>query len=230
MLIAQHLNFDVARVDDELLDKAAVIAKRRFGFGAGKLEAFLGFLGVVGDAHAFAAAAGRGLDHHGIADLIGNLDRMFAVSDHTHVTWNGRDLGGGCRLFALDFVAHGGDGFGVRANEDDAGLLQGGWKRLALRQEPVAGVNSFGTGLLTGVDDLVHEQIRLRRGRRPDVDRFIRHFDVQRVAVGIGIDGNRFDPHLARGFDNAAGNLATVGDQNLFEHRARRSFWGKSDR
>jgi hypothetical protein len=36
---------------------------------------------VVGDPHAAAAAAARRLDHHGIADPVGDLDRLLVVLD-----------------------------------------------------------------------------------------------------------------------------------------------------
>jgi len=50
--------------------------------------------------------------------------------------------------------------------------------------------------------------------------RLIGHRHMQRVAVGVGIDRNRLDPHLAGRFDDAAGNFAPVGDQDFLEHRS----------
>ena len=41
---------------------------------------------------------------------------------------------------------------------------------------------------------------------------------MERVAVGLGIDGDRLDPHPAGGLDDPAGDLAAIGDQNSFEH------------
>ena len=73
MLVAQDLDFDVARIGDEFLDEHAVVAETRFRLRAGARETFrhLGF--AEGDAHALAAAAGGGLDHHRVADLLGDL-------------------------------------------------------------------------------------------------------------------------------------------------------------
>ena len=39
--------------------------------------------------------------------------------------------------------------------------------------------------------------------------------DMQRVAVGLGIDRDRGDPQPARGADHPAGDLAAIGDQDL---------------
>ena len=121
-------------------------------------------------------------------------------------------------FFEFDLVAHRLDGARVGADEDDAArgerLREGG----ALGEEAVAGMHRLGAGLLAGGDDLVDQQIGLRGGRRPDGDRLVGHFDVQRVLVGFRIDRDRLHAHLARGLDDAAGDLAAVGDQDLVEH------------
>ena len=79
-------------------------------------------------------------------------------------------------------------------------------------------MDCFGAGLLAGGDDLVHDQIGLFRGSLADTDGFVSEIDMQRVLVGFGIDGNGQDAHLASSFDDAAGNFATIGNQNLVEH------------
>ena len=43
---------------------------------------------------------------------------------------------------------------------------------------------------------------------------------MQRLGIGLGIDRDRRDPHPARRPDDAAGDLAAVGDQNALEHVA----------
>ena len=95
-------------------------------------------------------------------------------------------------------------------------------ERLALREEPVARMHRLGAGLLAGLDDLLDDQIRLRRRRRPDGHRLVRHLHVQRVAVGLRVDRHRADAELARAFDDAAGDLAAVGDQDLVEHAGKK--------
>ncbi len=49
-------------------------------------------------------------------------------------------------------------------------------------------------------------------------DGFVGHLDVQRLAIGVGIDGDRLDAHLARGLDDAAGDLAAIGNEDFLEH------------
>ena len=73
-------------------------------------------------------------------------------------------------------------------------------------------------GLAGSLDDFLHRQIALSSGRRSDRNSLISHFDVQRIAVSLGINGDRLDPHPPGSFDNPAGDLAAVCDQNSFEH------------
>ncbi|MGY3233966.1 hypothetical protein ACVMAJ_000856 [Bradyrhizobium sp. USDA 4448] len=218
MLVAEHLNLDMAGIDDEFFDEDAVVAERGLGFGLGEIEAF-GDLGFgMRNAHALAATAGRGLDHHGIADLVGDPHRVLVVLDDAEIAGHGRDLGFGRRLLGFDLVAHRGDRAGVGTDEDDAGCFQRPRKRLALGQEAVAGMDRLGAGFSTCFDDLLDHQIALGRSRRADQDGLVGHLDMESVAVGLGIHGNRLNSHLAGGLDDPAGDFAAVGDQDAFEH------------
>ena len=122
MLVAEHLDFDVAGIDDEFFDEDAVVAERGLCFRLRKLETFRNFGARMRDAHALAAAAGGRLDHHRIADLVGDLHRVLLVLDHAEEARHGRDLGFGRRLLGFDLVAHRGDRVGIGPDEDDAGL------------------------------------------------------------------------------------------------------------
>jgi hypothetical protein len=79
-------------------------------------------------------------------------------------------------------------------------------------------VHGFCTGLLAGINDLVDYQVALGRRRRANVHRLVGHLDVQRTCIGIGIDRNGLDAHAPGRLDDAAGNLAAVGNQNFLEH------------
>ena len=61
-------------------------------------------------------------------------------------------------------------------------------------------------------------QVGLGRRRRADQHGLVGHLHVQAVAVGLGVDRHRLDAELARRLDDAAGDLAAVGDQDLLEH------------
>ena len=73
-------------------------------------------------------------------------------------------------------------------------------------------MNCLGCVALAGINDLADIEIGLGGGRRADIDGFVCHLDMQRLSIGIRIDGNRLDSHPLRRPDDAAGNLAAIGD------------------
>ncbi len=220
--VAQHLHLDMARRLDETLDEHAVVAEGGARLRTGRAHAG-GDLGVgEGNPHALAAATGRRLDHHRQANIGGDRDRLAIVVDGAEVAGNGGDPGVGGELLRFDLVAHGGNGAGVGTNEGDAGGGQCFGKRGALREKPIARMDGVGTGSAAGLNEIVDHQVRGRGRRRPDGNRLVGHLDVERVAVGVAVDGDGGDPHPPRGADDAAGDLAAVGDQDLGEHMPRR--------
>ena len=138
--------------------------------------------------------------------------------DDAEMARHGRDLGGGGRLLRFDLVAHRRDGARVRADEDDACGFERVRKGLALGQEAVARMHRLRAGRAAGLDDLVDDEIGLRGRRRADMDGLVGHLDVQRVAVGVGVDRDGRDAHAPRRLDDPAGDLAPVGDEDLLEH------------
>ncbi len=137
-------------------------------------------------------------------------------------------------FFEFDLVAHRFDGFAVRADEDDAGFGERLRESRAFGQETVTRMDRLGARRLGRRDDLVDDEIGLRRRGRADGDRLVGHFDMQGVLVGLGIDGDGLDAHAARGLDDPAGDFAAIGDENFFEHRLpirgkrARFGWGRS--
>jgi len=150
--------------------------------------------------------------------VVGDLDRVLFVLDDAEMAGHGGDVGFGGGFLRLDLVAHRGDGGRIGTNENDTGGGERAGKGFALGQESIARMHRLGAALAAGLDDFLHHQIALGRSRRPDQHGIIRHFDVERVAVGLGIDGDGLDPHTAGSLDDPAGDLAAIGDQNSFEH------------
>ena len=56
-------------------------------------------------------------------------------------------------------------------------------------------MNGLRAGLQAGRNDLVDDQVAFRCGSRPDGHGRIRHLDMQRILVGLGIDGDRLIPN-----------------------------------
>ena len=70
------------------------------------------------------------------------------------------------------------------------------------------------------LDDAVAPQVAL--GRRPLADevRLVRGGDVERAAIGLGVDGDGADPELAERPEDPHGDLAAVGNEDLRERPA----------
>ena len=75
-------------------------------------------------------------------------------------------------------------------------------------------------GLLRRSDDLVAHEIAFGGGRGADMHRLVGLPHMQRPGVGVRIDRDRGHAHGARGADDAAGNLAAIGDKELLDHGA----------
>src|SRR5208282_972635 len=107
----------------------------------------------------------------------------------------------------FDLVAHGCDGLCGRADEDDAGPLQGDGQILVLRQKSIARMHRLSTRLAAGGNDLVDVEIALGRRRGAD----------QHRVVGFTIDRDRLDAEKPRRADHAAGNFTPIGDEDFSE-------------
>ena len=216
--VRQHLDLDVARVLDELLDEHAVVGEAGARLVGGGAEALARLLVAARDAHALAAAAGRGLDHDRIADFLGDLHRLVGILDHAEIAGDGIDARFLGQLLGFDLVAHRGDGVRIGPDEGDARLLQRRRELAVLGQEAIAGMDRLGAGLLAGLDDLLDREIALRRRRRADRHRLVRLAHMQRIGVRLGIDRHGLDAHGLRRPDDPAGDLPAIGDEDLREH------------
>ena len=143
---------------------------------------------------------------------------MPRVGDDTEMAGHGRDLGLGGGELSGDLVAHGSDRLRIGADEDDPGPHQGFGELRTLGQETVARMHGLCVRVGGGGDDLVDREIARGGGGRPDRHRLVGHCDVQRVLVGFRIDRDGLDPEASRRPDDAAGDLAAIGDQDALEH------------
>ncbi len=67
-------------------------------------------------------------------------------------------------------------------------------------------------------NQLVDDQVALRRRRRADGVRLIAKAHMQRIRVGLRIDRDGAQPQPLGGAGDAAGDFAAIGDQDGFEH------------
>ena len=71
---------------------------------------------------------------------------------------------------------------------------------------------------LGGADDPIGAEIGVRALVAADADGFVGELHVERLHVGLGIDGEGLDAHLAASADNAEGDFAAVGDEDFLDH------------
>ena len=218
MAVAKNLNFDMAWLSYEFLNKNTVIAKRVSCLVLGRLEPLAGLRIIPRNAHALTATTGRGLDHHRITNLIGNFDRVIRILDQTHVTGDRRNTSVLGNLLRGNLVPHLLNRANWGANKGNALSGQGLCEFCIFGQETISGVNSLSSRGFDRLHHLIDNDIRLVGWGRANVDCFIRHLHMQSLLIGIRIDGDSANAHFAGSFDNTTGDLATVGDQDFVEH------------
>ena len=223
--VAQDLDLDVARSLDEALDVDGRVVEAGAGFGGGATERGLEFLLFAHQAHALAAAAGRGLEHHRIADLPGSGAGRPGVGQGLGTARHDRYSGRRHQAPALDLRPHGRDRLRGRADEDHSALLAAASEAGVLGQETVAGMDRVGADVRGQVDDLPGQQIALHGRRRTDAVGLVGHLGRQAVPIRLGVDGDGDDAALAQRPDDAHRDLAAVRDQHLLQpvrHARRR--------
>ena len=221
VLVAEHLELDVPRRLDVLLDVDVADAERRLGLALRGLDGVRQLAGRAHDAHAAAAAAGGRLDDDRIADLLGELERLLLALDRAVAAGQDRHAGLLHHPARARLVAHQPDHLRIGADELDVARLADFGEVGALGQEPVAGMDRVGAGDLGGADDRRHVQVAVGAARRTDADVLVGEPHVQRVLVGLGVDGDRLDAELAAREDDAQRDLAAVRDQDFLEHLLR---------
>jgi hypothetical protein len=71
-----------------------------------------------------------------------------------------------------------------------------------------------------GVQNAFDIEVAFARGRRPQMRGFIGFANVKRGTVGVGIDGDRADTHLAKRANDTQRDLAAISYQDFLEHRS----------
>ena len=144
--IAEHLDFDVARLLQIFFQIDRRIAECRFGFIGRGRERQHEVLGRLRDLHAASAAARSGLHQHRKADcfcdrhcVVVRPDGAVGAGHHG----NAELLRG---LLGLDLVAHQTDVFGLRSNEMQIVLGEDLGKAGVFGEKAVAGMHRVDAG------------------------------------------------------------------------------------
>ena len=201
-------------VSDEPLQEEGVVAEGAGRDPAGGGQGGFQVLGAFDDVHALPAAAGGGLDQQREPDAGRGLDQLRVRHAGFGDARDHGDAVAGDVVLGADLVAHDVEGFDAGADERDPGLFEGAGEVDVLAQEAVAGVHGLGAGVAAGLDDGLDLEVALGRGGGADPHGDVGLAHVPRAGVGVGIDGDRTDAEGAQGPDDAAGDLAAVGDEH----------------
>ncbi len=186
VFVAEHLDLDVPRTLDQLLDENGRVAEcaRGLARSRGKRGQKLGF--TIHPPHAFTAAARDGFQHDGKARLARKrqgrrriLQPFGRTGDYRHTAAHGHFACFGLR-------AHAPDRLRGWTDERETRPLASRREFRVLAQKSVAGMNRVGARNPRGIKDSLNGKIALPRCRRSDANRFIRASDVQRRAIHLG--------------------------------------------
>ena len=226
--IAEHLYLDMAGRGDPLLQQHLVIGEAGLGLAPAAFQHRLEIRSRIDLAHALATATRDGLDQHGIADGVGfgfePLDRLvfpLVARRHRYTRRAHQLLGGILQTHRLDARWLGADPDQPRI---DHRLCKGS----VLGQETIARVDRVRAGLFRRGNDLFAHQVALGSWGGADMHCLVGGAHVQCARIGIRIDRDRGDTHVVRGADDAAGDFATIGDQELLDHAGAANLFCKA--
>ena len=215
--VGDDLHFDVAPADDRAFQEEGAVAEGGLGFPARGGERVRQCVGVIDDAHAPAAPTGGGFNHDGKSEggdarqKGGVVVRSGKAGEDWQIVVASEAASGG---LVADEAQSGGRG----TDEDDAGLGAGRGEGRVFREESIAGMDGGRAAVAGGLDEGRDGEIALCGCGGTDAHRFIGGAHVEGSAVGVGVDGDRRDAEPLAGPDDAEGDLAAVGDEELREH------------
>ena len=216
--IGDELYFDVTSSDDRAFQEKGAVAEGGLRFPASSGESIRQCGRVIDDAHAPAAPTGGGFNHDGKVERGDAFKKGSVVvrcgktGEDRQIVFESEAAGGG---LIADEPQSGGRG----ADEGDASLGAGSGEGRVFRDEPITRVDGSRASIVGGLDDSRDGEVTLCGCCGTDAHGFIGGAHVEGSAIGIGIDGDRCDAEPLAGTDDAEGDLATIGDEELWEHR-----------
>ena len=139
--VGEHLDLDVPRARQVAFDQHAIVAERRLRLAARERERRVEILGALDDPHALAAAAGRGLDQHRIADPRRRRAQHVGVLIVAVIAGHQRHAGAFHQRLGRGLRPHRADRRRRRADEHDARVRAGFGEVRVLAEEAVAGMD-----------------------------------------------------------------------------------------
>ncbi len=110
---------------------------------------------------------------------------------------------------------------GLRADEMDVVLVEDFGEARVLGQKAVARMHGVGAGDLAGGEQRRDVEVAVARGRRADADALVREPHMHGVGVGGRMHRDGRDAEFLAGAQHAQRDLAAIGDEDFFKHRTR---------
>ena len=218
VMVAQHLKFDVPGTLDKLFQVHVGNAKGLLRLVARGLPGGHQVLAAAHHAHAPAAAARRRFDDQRIPDAVAFGGGGLGIEHQAVAPRHDGHSRGGHLAPRLLLFTHQPQHLGRGADKADVRGLANLREIRVFGQEAVARVNRVHVGDFRRADDMRNIQVAFRAARRPDAHGLIRKTHVQRIAVGLRIDGHCGDVQLLAGADHPQSNFTAIGDKNFAEH------------
>ena len=215
VLIRQHLGLHVAGLIQVALHEALAATECGCGLARGGFVELRDLLAGVGHLHAAAAAAECGLNGNRQAVLVGEGDYLVSTRNRVLRARCHRGLRGLRDVACSDLVAEGGNGVGGGADPGEPCVDDLLGELRVFRKETVARVDRVCTGFARGRNHLVHVQVALGGGCATEREGLVCQLDKRRIRVGLGVHGDRRQPLVHAGADDAHGDLAAVRHQYL---------------
>jgi hypothetical protein len=221
----------VVEVEDALLDEHAFVAELALGvvLDASERAAELVQVGHFLDAH--APAAGRSLDQDdGVAHALllleveeglGDVFGLEVVGHGLVGTRHGRHAELAGQALGVDLVAEFADDLPGGPDEDELALTlhHSPGKAVILGEEPVAGMDGRGAGLVGHGEDFVGVEVGTDAVQGLFSSELARQDAVLAVPVGLGEERHECQAQLAAGLHDPDGDLAAVGDEDFMVFR-----------
>ncbi len=176
--VGENLHFDMPRLGQILLEQHRFIAEAGLRLAPRRGQRRDEILAPHHDAHTLAAAAGRCLDQHRVADRISLPPQQRIVLPGAVIAGNERHTGPAHDRLGFGLGTHRADRFGRRTDEDQPRCSDSGGELGVFGKKPVARMDRLRTGLLRNGDDRVPAQIALTRRRRSEPVSLVAGLDV----------------------------------------------------
>ena len=219
MLIADHLEFDVARRLQPPLEVHRVVTEGAPGQRAGALDGRGQSLRAIHAAHADAAASSARLDQQWVAHLLGERAQVVLIARDRSARGKHRHPGRRHRAARVELVTHQFHQRRGGADEADPGLLHAACKLRVLGQEAIARMHGIATGLRAHPHQRVLIQVALARRTRPDAVALACVAHIRQLRIGLRVDDHVRDAQPIERARNAHRGHPAIGDQHLVEHQ-----------